>query len=374
VGSLVLLFFALGDDASRRERLTATGFAAAAYLAFGNMTFWTRAEPQLLFLVTVSLFAVTRARTLAALLAGAAAGAGVNLKITAALCFLPAAACLYRKHGLRAVLLFGIGAAAVATAPFILIRNVSLDGYLYWLSEAARHGFRLRSIPAQVQWGAVLLAPVSVAFVQQRLRNSTLTGVQLARIATIAGIAATIPFATKHGAGIHHFIPFLPVIVFTAPRRGRLMRALAVATVAVAAVQQIYWIGTVARFRWREPTAELRRFESLYGDSIAVGYSPSYRLSFFRPLLVFDGHPYELDAPALMSHELAGEPFPRAAIEAMASCRTKVWLIPRGGDPFDLRSAYAGAEQLFPSEFLDAFHRSFRRVESGSYFDVWQCQ
>jgi hypothetical protein len=197
---------------------------------------------------------------------------------------------------------------------------------------------------------------------------------QLARAATIAGIAVTIPFATKHGAGIHHFIPFIPLIAYTAPRRGRLVSALVVLTVALATVQQAYWIGTVVRFPSNEPIAELRRFESQYGDSIAVGYSPAYRLAFFRPLLVFDGHRYALDAPALMSHQLAGQPFPRAATDAMASCTTKVWLIPRGGDPFDLRSAYAGGEPVFPPEFVDAFRRSFRLMESGRYFDVWQCR
>lgn len=373
VGSLVLLFLSLGREASRRERVTVIGFVAAVYLAFGNMTFWTRAEPQLLFLVALSLFAVTRASVVAALLAGVAAGAGVNLKATAALCFLPAAACIYRKHGLPSLLVAAIVATAVAAAPFILFRNVSFEGYLYWLSEASRHGFRMRSLSTQMQWAAVLLAPAAAAIMQQRWRDSTMSGLQLARVATIAGIAATIPFAMKHGAGIHHFIPFIPAVAFTAPRRGRLIGALAVLTVAVAAAQQAYWIGTVMRFPPREPIAELRRFESLYGNSIAIGYSPAYRLSFFRPLLVFDGHPYELDAPALMSHELAGEPFPRASTEAMASCSTNVWLIPRGGDPFDLRSAYSGGASVFPPEFIAAFQRSFHRVESGRYFDVWQC-
>ena len=239
-------------------------------------------------------------------------------------------------------------------------------------TASSRLGFRV--VTRSALQGAQVFDVDAAAFAEQRWRDSRLTGLQLARIATIAGVAVTIPFATKQGAGIHHFIPFIPLIAYMAPRRGRLVVALAAFIVAVAAVQQTYWIGTVVRFPANEPIAELRRFESQYGDSIAVGYSPAYRLSFLRPLLVFDGHPYELDAPALMSHELAGEPFPRAATDAMASCSTKVWLIPRGGDPFHLSSAYAGGEPVFPPGFVAAFHRSFRLAESGRYFQVWQCR
>ena len=66
---------------------------------------------------------------------------------------------------------------------------------------------------------------------------------------------------------------------------------------------------------------------------------------------------------------------PRATLDALAGCRAKYWLIPKGEAPFAGRNAYAAAFQrpIFPDGFRDAFRASHTRRGSTEHYDVWEC-
>jgi hypothetical protein len=138
-----------------------------------------------------------------------------------------------------------------------------------------------------------------------------------------------------------------------------------------AALEQMEWIPAVARTANPEAVTEVKQMVLRSDGPVAIGYGPAYRLSFLRPLPVFMGQPYQIDAVALMDLRASGESTPPGLLSSVADCRIRTWLIPRGGEPFDLRSAYDSRVPVFGSDFIDTFKASYRRTEQGTYFDVW---
>jgi hypothetical protein len=201
------------------------------------------------------------------------------------------------------------------------------------------------------------------------------------RMWLLVSILASLPLAAKYGTGAYHFLPFVPLIVFAATDRtesrdgqhGSVLAFIAAATV-VAAFQLPQWISRADDLPAREITGELRGISSRHRGAIAMGYGGNYRLSFFRPLLVFDGHPYHLDGASLMDRHWSGSAFPRASIDLVRECRVGTWVIPVGGPPFVLPNAYPVGGDVIPLEFRRAFESRYRLVESGRWFDVWRCR
>src|SRR4029453_2647865 len=109
-------------------------------------------------------------------------------------------------------------------------------------------------------------------------------------------------------------------IVFTA--------VLATASLLAIAQQQYMW-KPLLRAERTHADLEVGRFLAAHaGESVAVGYGGAYRPSFVRPLPVFAGSPYLLDAAALMELDLALRPVPAATIGLVRPCSVRFWLIP----------------------------------------------
>jgi hypothetical protein len=90
--------------------------------------------------------------------------------------------------------------------------------------------------------------------------------------------------------------------------------------------------------------------------------------------LAIAGQPHWFDAAALFDFARAGVDPPPASADLVRSCGTRYWLIPHGEAPFALRGLYAPHAAVFDSDFREAFARSHALVESGAYFDVWECR
>lgn len=370
--SLILLARAL----ARRTRRVVPVVAAVAlgYLAFGTMTFWARSEPLLLLLVAVSLtqFSAGGYRQAAAL--GVAAGLACNIKVTAVLYFVPLAAHLARQHGTRAITLAGALAVGVFAAPFAL-ETVSLRDYVAWLTATMEHGIRGRGLGGQVEWAVVLL----IAGLGSNVRDWSSSPL---RWGFLVAVIATVPVAAKLGAGAYHFIPFLPLAAYVhstrdpssrtpAPLSSLPAHTILIVAVVLGALQQFYWIQTLRRTDVAAMHVEISEIARSTTRPLAMGYTANYRTSFLRPVLVFGGHPYTLDAPALMDHQMSGIAFPSAAVEALRSCET-AWILPKG-EPFVLPNAYRPDLAVFPESFRATFFEHYRRTSTGTSFDLWEC-
>lgn len=358
-------------------RRTSVGWArpllwtTSAYFAFGAAAFWVRAEPLLLFCSSLAALSVSLPAVAGAVAAAVALGIGVNLKISAALYLLPVAAILGVRHGARTAAVIAGIAATVAALPFAF-ETISASGYLYWIQTTAGHGFRWRALPSILEWALFVTLPLPLF--ARRLRRDLRWLSWLLAMAVLA----SSPLAAKHGTGPYHFLPFVPLVLWTtaaATDRGSArMRAFLAASLVLGALQLPYWVRSVTELPAAEILSELRRIERATAGSIAMGYSENYRLSFFRPELVFRGHPNVIDGASAMDAAWSGRPLPEALIASLSACDVDHWLIPAGGSPFELPNAYGDAQPVFSEVFRQVFFAQYRRRASGEWFDVWRCE
>jgi hypothetical protein len=112
------------------------------------------------------------------------------------------------------------------------------------------------------------------------------------------------------------------------------------------------------------------------GEQVAVGYTSAERMTFARTLTVFATGTYLLDVPAVQEYQLSGMELPPATYQAIRSCAVSTWLIPKAGNPFDIRNDYpsTGYKQSFAPEFIAAFDAAYQRDGSTEYYDVWRCR
>jgi hypothetical protein len=345
-------------------------WTAIVYLAFGGAAFWVRAEPLLLLCGSLGALALTLPSMPAAVVLGVALGVGINLKISAFIYLLPALVVILRQHGITAVALATAVAAVAAALPFLLFENISASGYLYWVRSTGGHGFRLRALPSVLEWAAFVSIPLGL-LARGLDQHSRLLSWML-----LLTIFASVPLATKHGTGVYHFLPFVPLILFAAAGRGDVLPsrlgAFLLAGLVLGAFQISQWIAVSTALPAREILGELRRIEQSSTGTAAMGFTTNYRLSFFRPQLVFDGHPNVLDGASAMDAAWSGRPVPGALVDLMRSCTIANWVFPAGGRAFELPNAYGEAE-VFPAEFRQAFRERYDLRASGQWFDVWTC-
>jgi hypothetical protein len=376
VGSLVLTAIA-ARRASPSGWPRAILLTALVYFAFGATTFWVRAEPFLLLCSSLAVLSLTLPAAAAVVVAGVALGIGVDLKISAFVYLFPVLILLGRRTSLLH-LAMTLGVAAVAAAiPFVLSHNISATGYFYWMWTAAGHGFRLRAVPSALEWAIFVLIPV-LSFAGSRAVSSWGSHPRLFRLLLIVSVFASLPLAAKYGTGFYHFLPFIPLVAFAAAGSLETSRinspGMLLACVVLAVSQLPHWVAATTALPAREIARELREIDRTHGPSTAMGYSRNYRVSFFRPLLVFDGNPYALDAASLMDWHWGGAAFPAAAVDAIRECEVAVWAIPAGAPPFELPSAYPRAGDVIPEEFRQTFRERYQLVQSRRWFDVWQCR
>jgi hypothetical protein len=374
IASMVLVGLAL--ERVRGEWPTALGWMAIVYLMFGAASTWVRAEPLLLLSSSVAVLSLTLPRVPSWLLLGTSIGVGVNLKVSALIYLFPAFALVGKKHGLGASGAAAATAVVVAAVPYLFFSNISLAGYLSWLQAAAGQGVRLGALPAALEWMIVLVVPMVAMGRSESARADSDAG--MFRMLVIASMAVSIPLAIKHGTGVYHFLPFVPPIMFAACARNPGQRRLAPATLAtfglIAALQVPPWVTATTSLPARQMVSELKQIEAAHTGVVAMGYSANYRLSFFRPELVFGGQPYALDGASMMDWRWSGRPFPAAALNALRDCAVDVWVIPSGAPPFVLPNAYPVEGDVFPGSFRETFAERYALETSGRWFDVWRCR
>jgi hypothetical protein len=364
--------------------MLATAVGVTVYLAFNNVTFWSRPDPLLILCAAFGLLA-TRLRSPrgSMVLLGAATGVAANLKVTGVLYLLPAVAMSVAAHGARAVTLAAAVAALTAIAPF-LVSGVSIANYWDYLALSARNGVNAGRLRQNAEWLVYLGAPAA-ALAWSAWRRGSITPHLRAGLLALAPATLLIAIVSaKPGGGPFHLLPFVPVlgyVVLNVPRTAwgpasrTLALAFAITSVAFAIPRQLIFVSTMVNRDLTPAVDAIRKFAEAHpGESIAVGYAGTSDLSFARPEAVFRTGDYFLDVPAIQEHRLAGLPLPDATRLALVQCRAQYMLLPPGTTAFTVQSAYYpdGPRDVFPEEFRAEFLRRYRRIGS-DVFDIWRC-
>jgi len=405
LASLVLLHLVLAAPKRRAEALAWTGLAAAFFLHSFHLAFAARGDAFLLLAVTLGLWAATRARSRSAVLLGVCVGVAVNLKLHAFAYFLPVLAIAARQHWSRRARIGGaVAAVAVAVLPFLVFPQVSLAHYLAWMKVASRHGFGVEEYRSSLEWAAALLFPALFAAALLAVRTPDFARTWLGRerlwlVAFGAALLLIVVPASKFGAGKHHLLPFVPVVLHFTARlaafafgsvrfRGAgpvLAGAVGLSWVAgcsLAALHAANFVFQTARAGHAEAVQcrdDLLRLRAEHAGSVllvAPGGDESYDHTYGRFRLIAEGMPAGVDPCAYMDFVRGGVgaidvPGMTQALAARAG-QPVLWLVAKGGEPFSLRTYYPPFGPLFPEGLSGEFARQFVRVRSTEFFDVYR--
>ena len=394
---LLFLYLALERVVSRRMALGFTALTALLYGLGGSFSYMVRPDPFLLASLCLGLMCAVRAGPVLSVLGVAVAlGYCVNLKIHAGLFFLPVFALLNHRWGFRTVLFSLGGGFVLFLAPFLLHPQVSARNYFVWIMEGTRHGLDFYTFQTTLRLALFLSLPTLVFLLPGFRAAEALRRQRRYLLALLIGGVLVLILASKPGAGLNHLMPFIPLVMFgTAKLLSSLkeqagqwsrvfseMRLGAAVAIGLAALIT----GGVTEYRSvqmtrsynlqsREITRDIERILAAYPDqTIGMAYGgegEQFRLTSYRPLLIFAGQPILLDAIAVMESECSGRPLPTQTYDALASGRITVWLVPKQMEPFQKQNWYPGHNDIFPSSFRRLFHEKYRCRDHSEFFDLW---
>ncbi len=386
LATLTSLFEICRRYAAPRAALIGLGCASVVLFRYIGVAFWGRIDPVILAAVALCTWALVKAPDWLMLAAAALTFAAVpNLKISGVAYLLPVLGWLYMRKGVRFTAAACVLGAALFPLPFLL-PQVSWPHYLLVLRAAAEHGLVAAFLLRNLQYSALLLAPVLAS----RRRWTFDQSVYFAL--TALGLAVTCVLGSKSGAGSYHLLPFIvPLLHLYFWTRGNVSAAaprypfarFALAWILTTLVLSSAHLGSVVRElrgapAGREIVSEILRAQNDHrGQTLEVGVGadfndPRERYSY---LTTFDGQPYTIAGAAIRDLQFGGVAIPLSTVRYVETCGTRNWLIPRGDVPFSAPNAYYDSiHPAFDTPFRNAFLGHYRKTGSGERFDLWSCR
>ena len=416
LGLLWLLWRCYRKLLDRQGASLVTTLVVAFLLLTNDYVFQVRGDILIIFAVALGLYAaLSPSSWISAFLLALACGFAFDIKFSALFYFVPLYLLLSRKHGWRLVAWALGGAVIVALIPF-LFPEISAAGYLEWLHQMAQRPRSRVEILPELKMLLLLATPVGFLFWQlaQKSRGALeafLTTNRRFLLVLASCVLAVAIVASEIGAGPHHFMPFYPILGYLcadiyqaaktasgrAPLAGQpsflLLLWFWFAIIAAVPLGIDFSITVrrllTSRSQANAVASDLEMVMANHsGQKMEMGYGnmkeyadPSYRLTYFRPALVFAGNPLTLDENALADMQLSHIDIPPSTLEYLRSCETNIWLIPKGNPPFALVNIYSMIDahaipqpHLFSEEFRQTFFQQYRKQGSSEYFDIWECK
>jgi hypothetical protein len=390
--------------------LLVTTIVIVYLLQWGDNLLQVRGDILLVSSVALGLSATLSTTWPAVLLLSLACALGFDIKATSLLYFLPLYVLMIRRHGWLPAGLAAVGSALLAYIPFLSPR-ISLPLYLEWLHLLSREPLTTVGMSLVIEMLVVLCAPVGLLLWQAAARGegaiaSYRSENQLFIITLSFSIATVAITATKVGAGPHHLMPLCPILGYacadlyreikdrpalTPLSRSRQFIPLLWSWLVIAVLLNfgIAFSLTVRSLlaNWSRAYAVTDDLKTVMSEhpskTIEMGYGESisgYRLTYYRPALVFAGNPVFIDPMALDDMQIVGVEMPPGTLQYLQNCKTQIWLIPKGDTPFRMENVFSQmyperfhALPLFTDEFRGIFLKKYRKQSSSEYFDIWEC-
>jgi len=318
---------------------------------------------------------------------GVLIGISMGLKAFAPIYFLPFGLLMLFRDGIIACILTVIVALVVIATPFTFdaFRPLYLIELVQLLSDKPNSWDGLMKVLRYSLYyivpALIFIIPVSLNMNQTERRDSLLL---------LGGLMAATGLvfypAQKPGAGMYYLMPFAPIVaalivrgLSSSAKQGAILwtgvvLALLVNILAVP-VEKRLW----RALEWKTATEVGLEIDAIAAShpnkTIEIGIGSEhrgYRKTFQRTRLVFNGHPYTLDASTIIETTAWGIDIKPATVALISSCVTDIWLIPADESPFDWNSFY-GNDTYGPA-FRTAFHAAYQRIEERTHFDVYACR
>jgi hypothetical protein len=397
-----LFYLVLRKRTSPRLALLFTSLLAALSLRLGPFAFWSRPEPFLLLCVTTGLLAATRKGLINTILLGVSLGVAFDLKISSVCYFLPLVVFAV-KNGFGCIALLKTAAIATATAilPFVVFSQVSLSNYLTVLQVIGKRGSGLLEFRLSLEWLITVSLPLFGGLLFYRLTTRSHASPENRKLELAAVLAASLGllmFASKLGAGPHHFLPLIPILLFFAAEqthKGRGFRWHPSIAGVLGNALYFSWLlcclvvgfGSACSLCVDAIRKEARSAASIRDLQQVVDTNPAYIWlggaalggepieSSYYLQLVFKGMPPGIQPPAQMDFQLAGMPETNLAeLEkeiADKYRRPVAWVAPKGSMPVGMKTAFDQSRPLFSEKFRREFSERFVNTSSSLFFDLY---
>jgi hypothetical protein len=383
--ALACLYWACRRHASEMMCCWLLGVAALICLWFGNTSFWNRPDSYLLFAVSAGALAC-ESRSARAAIGGVtvALAACLDLKVTGAIYFLPIVVVIWRRFGAPVVAASLAAAGLLAFVPFLL-PLLSFRGFATLHELYSHHGLSWLMLGNNLKFAGILVALLAPAALMPHGLATT------EFVASITAITAIAVIAAKPGAGVHHFLPLVAVVLWQVSRvlsserpivAGLFLLDVYVAAGVTFGLVAPASVGTIVKsVRDLDQSGlhrEVRSFAANRDVSrVALAYGSDAKASFAIPELLFRGGPMAFDVVTVIDQQFAGATMPAAAIDAVRACTMDAWLVPRGETPFTVPNPYFGGSMTvsFDQDFRDAFHAAYiRKTPATRSLDLWVCR
>lgn len=412
LSSLSLIFFTVKKIAGNQKAIVISGYISLMLLMLNKSSglvassFWVRPDPLLIFCTSLGMFAVVNTSLFSAsLLCALSLGIACNLKIFALLYFVPIYVIFYRRAGLLYTLGSLFGAGIVAITPFFYFQQLSLENYIVWLRAVSKQGISIDEFTNNLKWIIYTNLPLLILLTYLFKENSHKFKefIDKNRIYILSLLFSLVGVATiggKSGALENNMLPLLPMLTcLFAEAYIFLTKAIiwqktnwnksyfSVIWLSMCLATLIYLpiivipneatlMTRLLTFPGNYAVKDIENIVKSYPDAtIGMGYGKNYEMSFFRPVLVFRGNPYLLDAASMMEMKKSGiNPVSVNTLDNLRSCQTKLWLLPKNYQPFDLISYYAKDTQLLNDEFKTIFHENYELKNQTKYYALWLCK
>ena len=374
---------------------------AAAILAAGLIlvgipfTIWNRPDPMMMLLVAVAVWTMRApggsddgnpgwGKDLVIALSG---GLAVGLKVHAGLYFMPVVLVHCWGRGLRPFFFIAAVSAAVTFAPF-LFEPFSLADYLSWFPLVGEKPFSFAVFIKVLRYGLFYLSPVLFFTAALQWANGAVSRVEWVYfLSFLACVAVVVVPASKPGAGWYYMAPFLAISVDMIVRYSSLVTRnktfVRAGCAVLAAALLVISVPVQKRFfralHWQTSekiTLDLNNIIGAYPTkSIQMGVGdsiPGYNTTFYRPLLVFAGHPFTLDVGVMIELSKMRVSLHKGTLRRLETCHTDVWLVPKGERPFALIGYYGN--RVFDDTFRNTFMGNYEKQKRFTYFDAWVCK
>jgi len=394
VALLLALVFMAGSRSGRREGIWTAALLALLLAGFAHYGYWNRPDPLLVWMSAMGVFALSqgaRRVRVASILLAVSMGIAIDLKFIAALYFAPMVLQFAAENGIRRAGAVVLGALLLAAAPFAL-PNVSIAHYLQGIALGTQQGIEREKLAENLGLALFYCLPLLLVLLATEVRRSAGSRWRHAYgWATSVAAALLWIVASKPGASAHYLMPLLPVVLDSASRtlreaRDRFPRFVPLVFASWATCAFV--IAFAAQWAMREEMKEMAEREEIVGEdlkslaaecdrpSVQMGYGGmrTYILTLYRVPLVLAGNPYWLDPATLMDLGSVGLPVPDATVEAVRSCRSECFVLPRGDRPFSMQNPYRPDTPLFSAAFVEAFGSAYERAASSRLFDLWKCR
>jgi len=413
-GATLVFAFILRKRLGWARAILAVGIFTAMVVNFDPIETYTRADSFIVLFVVLGAWAAYSPSKIAPWILGLAIGVSTELKIHAGVYFLPLLWLAWRSgYRGRSWLVAGGCALTSAILPFVAFSNISLRNYLWTLAVASHHGLSAHYYLPTLEYFFALCAPIAIAvilaYIQQPGKTMEILKSRRCFIGLIlVEFLLVLPFASKFGAGPHHLLPMVIVLLLLAVElheaglrfdwSGSPVEAAGYALLYswlacclgfgfMRSYQNAAWMN--GRTEWaKSVTADVEKIRQTYQSShvllMGAGNKEHYELTFYRTGLIFQGEPIGIDPSALMEFSYAG--YPTITLSKLTAFLNQnyphkkiLWLIPKGDEPFSMDSFYSNVvngefgehKPLYDDSFRADFKNAFKLQESTSNYDLY---